>query len=679
MKATTVSVLCLLASVFCARAQERETVPPGRDTVANLTLEKSVITERIRKPMLENLEGISGSVNVETIRAIPSFLGNADPIRFARLLPSIQVNTETDGGLYMQGSDYAHTQLSIAGVPVYGGSHLLGLFSMFQATHFRAMDYATSAGQVNRIGGMIDMQLQDTIPARFGAELSAGLLSSQGTLYFPTGKQSALYLSARRSYINLLYGSFLKFDDEPIRYGFTDANLTWFWKASPRDRVWVNLFGGKDDVSYDYAKASSLMEASWYNALGSLHWNHYGTEMTLKQTAYATLNGLTAFLDVRYASGRLPSHILSTGYKAAMNWRGWDFTADLAWHRAQPQNPETEGHYNRTNQSAEPLQTALETTVSATYSRSLGYYLELKGGLGASWYLSPERESFWGLTPQAEATLNLIEAGKLNFRYGIHRQNLFQTGFTNVGLPVEFWFLAGKLSPPQWSHNFSLSYNLDFHDRMFSFSAEAYFKRLYNQVEYKGTIMEILNTDYSIEKAILRGDGYAYGLNLMLQKQQGKLTGWVGYAFGRSLRHFDDPLFPGLYPSDHERLHEVNVVATYDWGRFDLGGTFVAASGTPYTRPVSFYIMGDRVICNYGERNAARLPAYIKLDLSANWYFHRDKRRRNGLNFSVYNVLGRDNAVGYGVHINRERNAYSFRPTSFGIKFLPSVAYFHKF
>ncbi|MBQ4286329.1 MAG: TonB-dependent receptor, partial [Bacteroidales bacterium] len=225
MKVRALSIaLALTMASLCAYAQ-------GIDTVAHLDLEKSVITEKLNRPMIENLEGISGSVNVEKIRAVPSFLGNSDPIRFARLLPSIQVNTESDGGLYMQGSDYSHTILSIGGVPVYGGSHLLGMFSVFNATHYKAMDYSTSAGQASRLGGSIDMQLQDTVPRRFSGELSAGLISAQGTLSFPTGKHSGMILSARRSYINLLYGRWLKFNDEPIVYNFTDGNLTWYWKA----------------------------------------------------------------------------------------------------------------------------------------------------------------------------------------------------------------------------------------------------------------------------------------------------------------------------------------------------------------------------------------------------------------------------------------------------------------
>ncbi len=133
------------------------------DSLTSLRLRQSEITERMDRPMLELRGGVSGEVSVEKIRSVPSFLGNADPVRFVRLLPSVQVNTESDGGLYMQGSEYSHTMLSIGGVPVYGGTHLLGLFSVFNPTHYKSMDYSTDAGEELRLGGRIDMTLPDTL------------------------------------------------------------------------------------------------------------------------------------------------------------------------------------------------------------------------------------------------------------------------------------------------------------------------------------------------------------------------------------------------------------------------------------------------------------------------------------------------------------------------------------
>lgn len=660
----------LLAAALGAKAQEP-------DSVANLNLERSVITEHLRKPMVLNQRGISGEVNVDKISAVPSFLGNPDPIRFVRLLPSVQLNTEVDGGIYMQGGDHSHTLVAQQGVPLYGVSHMLGMFSVFNSPHFRGMQYSTSAGQEPRIGGVVDMQLPDTVARKVRGNFSVGLLCASGTMDLPLGKKSSLEISVRRTFINLVYGHFLKYEDKPMRYGFTDANITWIWKPGQRDRIWVDLFGCLDAASFKGGLVENV-DAKWYNALGAIHWNHYFPDVTLKQTVYGTTFGLDPRIKAFGVYGRMESYIRDAGYRASVHWAGWDFNAHLSYYNVQPQNPYSEGHMNdAANNGSVPVQNAGEAILSAQYSRDLGIWLQLKAGLGVNLYLSPEGRFYWGPTPELCLIANLMDAGKIDLRYGIKRQNMFQVGLTSSGMPNEFWVMAGDLQAPQWSHNFSLSYNVDFLDGGLAVSTELFYKMLYNQLEYTGTIMDMYNGSYSLESSTSRGDGRTFGVNLMVQKQSGHLTGWISYAFCRSLRTFDN--FPGEYPSNHERVHELDIVATYDFGKWDVGGTFVMASGTPYTRPTSFYVVGSRMVCEYGPYNGEYLPTYAKLDLSVNWYFHKGPKGKNGINFSMYNVLGRVNAVGYGLHANDNFTAYVFKPNEMQIRFMPALAYFHTF
>jgi len=645
------------------------------------TLGRSVLTERLVKPMVLNQKGISGSVNTEKITAVPSFLGNADPIRFVRLLPSVQMNSETEGGIYMQGSDHSHTLVSQSGVPIYGVTHLLGLFSVFNTPHYKGMQYSTTSRQEPRMGGMVDMELADTVARRWGGDFSLGLLSAQGTLDIPMGA-SSLKLSARRTYINLLYGNALQYEGYPIRYGFTDANLTWVWRPGKRDRIWADFFGCHDRGHVSGATIQR-MEAGWYNALGALHWNHYFPDATLKQTVYATTYGLNSEVEAFQIQGWMPSFIRDYGYRNTLRWKDWEFGAHYSYYDIQPQNPRSEGYTHDSGlDGSVPRQQAMETVLSAQYSRILGYWLQLKAGLGLNWYLSPSRKHYWGVTPEAELLADFQDYGKLTLRYGLKRQNLFQLGITNTGLPVEFWLAAGDLQAPQWSHNFSLAYNADFLDRAWSVSAELYYKLLYNQLDYVGNIFDILNGHYSLEDSVLRGKGRAYGFNFMLQRNKGPLTGWISYAYAPSRRRFeamDSFRDDSEYSSSHERLHELDVVATYDFGKWDVGGSFVVSSGLPYTRPKAFYVVGSRVICEYGEYHGERLPTYVRLDLSANWYIRKTARGKTGFNFSVYNALGIKNTVSYGIHMNRDHTAYRFGPFDMMLSILPSIAFFHSF
>ena len=664
--------LLLLALCFCAYAQEP-------DSLVNEKLNNSLIVERLEKPMIKAGQGISGEVNVGKISAIPSFMGNADPIRFVRLLPSVQLSTELEGGLYMQGGESSMTLVSQQGVPVYGITHLLGLFSVFNTPHYRGIQYSTSAGQETRLAGLIDIQLQDTLARKFTGDISLGLLSAQGTLSIPTGKKSTLTVSARRTFINTVYGKVLKYENYPMYYGFTDANLTWLWKPTKRDNVWIDLFGCMDKGEL----ASGLLEkmaAQWYNGLGAIHWNHYFPDATLKQHLYFSTYGMTAEAKAFGALGRMPSFIRDFGYRGSVSWKDWKFGAHISYYRVQPQNPKAEGHFSdAANSGDEPLQNALETVLSAEYSRNLGYWLQLQAGVGAHWYMSPEQRHYFGITPQVGLMANLQEGGKIEFRYEIKRQNLFQLGLTNLGMPSEFWLAAGDYQAPQWSHNFSLSYNVTFASGTYALSSELYYRKLNNQLEYVGNIMDIYTGHYSLAGSLARGKGRAFGANLMFQKQAGKFTGWISYAFSRSLRTFDKDQRQGEYPSAHERLHEVDIVATYDFGRFDIGGTYVLASGAPYTPPKAIYRIGDRLLCEYGEYNSARLPYYSRLDFSANWYFRKGPKGKTGLNLSIYNLLCKKNELGFGMHTNKDRTSYSFRTMGLKLAFLPALAFFHTF
>lgn len=662
----------LAACCFCAGAQER-------DTLIRENLDKSVIVEQMDRPMLLNRQGISGTVNVEKIAAIPSFLGNADPLRFVRLLPSIQLNTELEGGLYMQGSESSMTLVSQQGVPVYGIAHLLGLFSVFNSPHFNGIRYDTSSGQEARLAGALDIRLKDTLARKVGADLSLGLLSAQGTLTLPLGGKSTLTLSGRRTFINTIYGGFLKYGDYPLGYGFTDANLTWLWKPTDRDCVWVDLFGCLDK-GHIHAGLIENIAASWYNGLGALHWNHYFPDATLRQRAYFSTYGMEAIAEGFNARGTIPSYLRDFGYRGELLWKNWQFGAHFSHYWIQPQNPRAEGHFSEAgNRGDEPVQHAYETILSAEYKRYLGYWMQVQSGVGLHWYLSPEGRSYFGITPQAGINADLREGGKIEFRYELKRQNIFQLGMTNLGLPNEFWLAAGELQRPQWSHNFTLSHTVAFRDGAFSLSSELYYRKLHHQLEYIGNILDIYTGLYSLANSVVRGKGRAYGANLMLQKHTGRFTGWVSYAWSRSLRTFDNDRQAGEYPSAHERLHELDVVATYDFGRIDVGGTYVLASGAPYTPTTAIHLMGSRIVCEYGEYNSARLPAYSRLDISANWYFRKGPRGKTGLNVSMYNVLGKVNHLGYGLHINNDFTAYSFRTTPVQLRFLPSLAFFHTF
>ena len=638
----------------------------------SLYLDATTITAR-KNTSVVAITSKGVTLDVEKIQYMPSLFGNGDPLGFAHYLPSMTAQAELENGLYIQGSEHSHNIVSSGGVPIYGAAHLLGIFSVFNPSHYRKMNYSTWAPGVNRLGGSIDMPLPDSLRTVTSGEISAGLMSAQGTLRVPLGKKAWAGVSARRSYMNLLYGKFLTMNDESgdsegtkIRYGFTDLNLTVMWEPSARDRVWLDAYWGNDAMDGGESTYSVDADAQWQNGMAALHWKHGA----LEQTAYWTGYGLDFNADWAGVRASLPSWLHTAGYRAQLGTGDFRFGVESALHHAQPQNPSVGGAYN-VEMEPEPEQRALENTLNVHWAHAWEH-LQLEAGLKGSLYLSPEKEWFHGVDPYCSVGWNMYRGGILTARFQMQHQYLFRTGITDMAMPTEFWLLAGRYTKPQTANSVSLSYRLPFGEGAWTLETEAYYRLLDGQIEYKGNLMDFVNGSYSLESQLLKGSGRAYGVNVQLSRHSGAFTGWIAYAYGRSLRTFG-----GVeYPSAHERLHEMDAVLSWDLGRWTVGLTSILATGLPFTATEHLYLMGQKIIAWYGPHNGKRMKTYFRTDLSVNYWI---KPQRSGLNFSVYNVSGVPNEMYYHIWLNYEDREVSYGSVKMNLRFMPTVSYFCKF
>lgn len=107
--------------------------------------EASVTAWRNRSP----LRGSSaGRIHWEMkrLQTLPQILGNADPLRYVQSLPTVQTSTEYDAGLHVQGCDMGQNAFMMGGATVFNPSHLLGIYSAFNASHFETLDFTALAG-----------------------------------------------------------------------------------------------------------------------------------------------------------------------------------------------------------------------------------------------------------------------------------------------------------------------------------------------------------------------------------------------------------------------------------------------------------------------------------------------------------------------------------------------------
>ena len=168
------------------------------------------------------------------------------------------------------------------------------------------------------------------------------------------------------------------------------------------------------------------------------------------------------------------------------------------------------------------------------------------------------------------------------------------------------------------------------------------------------------------ETELVNGIGRAYGAEILLRKQSGKLTGWVGYTISRSERKAEGPTPETTinngdwYASNYDKLHDLSVVANYTFNpKWDVGASFVFQTGRPYTPPSGKYEFEDITIPIYEGRNNARIPAYHRLDISATYTPTRKENKRffSTWSFGVYNVYARKNA--YSIFFQPESTSFT--------------------
>ena len=132
-------------------------------------------------------------------------------------------------------------------------------------------------------------------------------------------------------------------------------------------------------------------------------------------------------------------------------------------------------------------------------------------------------KSYLNFEPRFSLSYTLNENSSLKAAYTRNTQNLHLITNSVTTNPTDKWIMNTNIIKPEIGDQVSFGYFHNFNDNMFEFSAETYYKSMQNQIDYKDNADE---RSPVIETQLLYGKGRAYGLELLLKKNQGKLTGW---------------------------------------------------------------------------------------------------------------------------------------------------------
>lgn len=657
-----------------AFSQPAASVPA--DTLRNTDVGEAVVAKR--RGMVRGEHAGSIRWDMKRMKRLAHVLGSADPLRLAQLLPGVATNNDYTSGLHIQGCEAGHNRLLIDGLPVYNAAHLLGLFSSVTPSHFQTMHLkanAHPASAESTLGGILAFEPVDSIVERVHLNTTLSFMQSEGTLTLPLGSKATLRCSGRGSYLNALYGGLLETDDFGLRYGLKDYTATLSVRPNRRHRLSATFYAGHDRLK--------LHETSLQGA-GRLGWGNRGGAVSWKQAAP---KGINRELRLYYSHAYNRLNLAMTGITLRERSRANEAGVAEKWAWRASGRLALEGGLSATYYHFAPLQIDAQSAfignlerqpherageAAAFVSSRWQPWRHTEVEAGVRWSALRGRRTFWGVDPRLTLRRNLGERTRLMFHYGHYRQNVRNVKLSSGGLPVDYYALTSLR--PQTAHSFVLGASHTGRNRAFSLEVALYFKLLKHQAEFGGSIFDLATSPQSVNEALLKGDGRNYGLNVMLRRDAGRVTGWVSYAVGRAERRFAQLGGTRRFNAANDRRHDLAVVVDGRLTkRLSAGANFVYASGLPYTRAERIYIINTMPVCEYGSYNGANLPPVHRLDLSLTWQLgDLKKRTKHELNVSVYNVYARRNVLFRYFSTDKadfHSSVYSF------CRCLPSVGY----
>ena len=675
-------------------------------------IDEVVVTGEKKNRNVENLQMSMEKVQVKMIKRLPSFMGEVDVIKSITLLPGIQNGGEGSSGLYVRGGGPDENLMILDEAPVYNASHLLGFFSVFNSDAINDVQVykgGIPAEYGGKASSVIDIRMKDGNSQKLSASGGIGNISSRLTVEGPIIKDKWSFIaSGRRTYADYL-GRLMGVEQlKENKLYFYDLNLKTNIQFNPKNRLYLSAYNGDD-----YFKVGESIYMRWGNLTSTARWNHLFTDKLFSNTSFifSRYNYALGVPDNAADQFDWTSQISDYNFKEDFSWylnsnNKLTMGLNVIYHHFEPgQIDANEGSYfsdvKLTNYNA------LDNSLYVSNEQTIGSKLTLRYGLRYSYfqqigkgkvreYLNPDQPneneviseteygsgklispSYHNLEPRLAVKYMLTPESSIKASYNRMVQNLHLISNTNSPTPLDIWLPSNKYIKPLIVNQVGLGYFRNFKKNMFETSAEVYYKKMNNVVDYKDGAKLFLKED--IETELYRGSGYAYGLELYAKKQEGQLTGWLSYTLAKSMRKI-----PGInegkeYPSSYDRTHNVSLVTNYTLNkRWTVSANWIFATGNPTSYPVAKYDVQGNTVYYYADRNSNRIPDYHRLDVSFNYDFKKNAQRKvkQSLNFSIYNLYARRNA--YSVYFKQnEDNPNKVEATRLSIigSMIPSVTY----
>lgn len=669
-------------------------------------LEEVVVrTERADKNVSATQMGMF-KLDPKQIESVPVLFGEKDIIKTLQLTPGVKAAGEGNAGFYVRGGAADQNLVLLDEAPVYNASHMLGFFSVFNSDAIKDVTLYKGAAPAEfggRGSSVMDIKMRDGNNKRLSASGGIGIIASRLTVEGPIVKDKGSFIiSGRRTYADL----FLKLSNEErmnqSKLYFYDLNVKGNYQLSKKDRVFLSGYFGRDVFGF-----SNVFGFDWGNATATARWNHIINSKMFSNTSLIFSNyNYRIKLGFDNEDITVKSAIQDWNLKEDISFtpnpnNNIKFGFNIIHHTFKPGSVTVGGNSNFNNQSLsgrKAVEGAVYVQNDMRISDKLGvqYGLRYSGFnfMGAATVYTFDKDGnktstrvydngesikyYGGLEPRiaAKYALNAVSSVKASYNRSYQYMHLLSNSTTSS--PTDLWVPSSNNVKPQIVDQYAAGYFRNFRDNMFELSVEAYYKTLQNQIDYRNGADMIFNEE--VEGELVYGKGKAYGIEILLRKQTGRLTGWISYTLSRSLRQFDEINNGSEYPARQDRIHDLAIVGMYDLTKkLKLSANWIYYTGSAVTFPSGKYEVNGMQVPYYTERNGYRMPAYHRLDIGLTWTTRKTERTERSWNFSLYNAYGRQNAYTINFRQNEDNPQQTEAVRVALFTWVPSITYNFKF
>jgi hypothetical protein len=502
--------------------------------------------------------------------------------------------------------------------------------------------------------------------------------------------KASLWIAGRRTYIDQV----VKALGQNLPYYFYDLNGKLTLTPTSRDHVSIGFYSGEDVLNFfrdrngdgdgyltRYTSGNSSQSLKWQHAMK----NGWSRDVSLIHSRYQYSillafdeNRLEAMSNIGDYGGRVIFHKDSIAGRLALQ-TGVDWTR----HDISP-NVISSGGFLSDFFGSSMTQARVANEVGAFVQADwpVGQRWQISAGLRASAAVVAGR-TYANPEPRLAARYALTESQALKFSYSRMIQYIHRISNSAVSSPTDLWYPVTQDIRPQAAHQVAIAWQKKLAGRKAFLSVEGYYKTMNHLIGYEEGTNLFLNNDF--ESALIQGKGEAYGVEFLLRKDVGRLTGWVSYTLSWSWRQFDQVNGGQWFHARYDRRHNGAVVLQYSLSkRLAVSMVWEFISGARFTPIVGQYVImaptftGVDLVPIYSSINSVKMADAHRLDLGVKFRARPERKFQWQWFAGVYNTYNRANPIGITIEQDEATGELRYeQPGLFGL--IPFISYGFKF